>query len=100
MYFFAAPAMWLTDAAFGLVTLRLGVVARWGAFALAIGSVLAILGMDHLGLTSATNPTIFRTFALAGIALNGLGWILLGLDVATRRRALPEAEPRGAPPRG
>jgi hypothetical protein len=86
--------MWLADAAFGLVSLRLGVVSRLGALALAVGSVLAIMGMDRFGLTSADNPTILGTLALAGIALNGIGWILLGLDVATRRRA-PEAEPRG-----
>jgi hypothetical protein len=93
-------SMWLAHAAFGLVSFRLGVVSRLGALALAVGSVLAIMGIDRLGLTSADAPTIFGTLALAGIALNGIGWILLGLDVATRRRALPEAEPRGAPPRG
>lgn len=95
VYFYVGLAMWLTDAAFGFVTLRLGVVARWGAIALAIGSLLAIMGMDRLELTSATNPTIFGTFALAGVALNGLGWILLGFDVATRRlspKVAPSAE--------
>lgn len=86
VYFFAGLAMWLTDAAFGLVTLRLGVITRWGALALAVGSGLAILGMDRLELTSRDNPTIFGSLGLAGVALNGLGWILLGLDVATRWR--------------
>ncbi len=84
--FYAGIAMWLTDAAFGLVTLRLGVVTRWGALALAVGSVLAILGIDRLGLTSESNPTIFGSLALTGIALNGIAWILLGLDIASRRR--------------
>jgi len=55
--------------------------------------------MDRLELTSATNPTIFGTFALAGVALNGLGWILLGLDVATRRRATT-GQPQEARPEG
>ena len=90
--FYASIAMWLADAAFGLVTLRLGVVTRWGALALAVGSVLAILGIDRLGLTSEANPTIFGSLALMGIALNGIAWILLGIDIATRRRtaaALP-----------
>jgi hypothetical protein len=87
--FFAGAAMWLTDAAFGLVTLRLGVVARWAALALAIGSVLAFTGMDRLELTSPSNPTIFQPLSLVGIALNGIGWILLGLDLAIRRRVLP-----------
>jgi hypothetical protein len=99
MYFFAGAAMWLTDAAFGLVTLRLSVLARWGALALAIGSVLAFTGMDQLGLTSGDNPTIFGPLSLVGIVLNGLGWILLGLDVATRRRAV-EAQPDEVRPEG
>lgn len=93
VYFFAGAAMWLSDAAFGIVTLRLGVVARWGALALAIGSLLAFTGMDRLEL----NPTIFGPIALAGLALNGIGWILLGLDVATRRRAW-EAQPQEVRP--
>lgn len=99
VYFLASLSMWLADAWFGFATMRLGVMARWGALALAIGSVLAIVGMDRLGLTSGENPTIFGTLALAGIALNGIGWILLGIDVATRRRAAA-AQPREARPEG
>jgi hypothetical protein len=41
--------------------------------------------MDRLGLTSQTNPTIFQPIALTGIALNGLAWILLGLEIAVPR---------------
>lgn len=85
-FFYAAVALWLADAAFGLVLLRQDAVTRFGALALAIGSVLAFTGIDRLGLTSASNPTIFGPLALIGIALNGLGWILLGFDVATRAR--------------
>lgn len=82
----AAIALWLTDAWFGAVALRLGVVTRVGALALAIGSALTITGIAQFGLTSGEHPTIFDSLALIGIALNGLGWIALGLDVATRRR--------------
>lgn len=84
--FYAGLAMWLADAAFGFVSLRLRLVTRWGALALAAGSPLAILGMSHLELTSPTNPTVFGPLSHLGIALNGLGWILLGLDVALRAR--------------
>lgn len=94
VFFGAAVALWLTDAWFGFVTLRLGSVTRWGAFALAIGSILALTGVDRLELTSSANPTIFGPLSLAGIALNGIGWILLGLDVATRGRAT--MQPQGA----
>jgi hypothetical protein len=34
----------------------------------------------------AGKPTIFGPLSLLGIALNGLGWDLLGLDVALRGR--------------
>jgi hypothetical protein len=85
VYFLATLSMWLADAWFGLATLRLGVLARWGALALGIGSLLAIIGIDRLGMNSGEHPTIFGTLPLVGIALNGIGWILLGIDVATRR---------------
>ena len=75
-------AMWLADAAVGFAALRIGVVTRLGAAALAIGSLLAILGMDRLGLSSASDITIFGRLGLTGVALNGVAWILLGLDVA------------------
>jgi hypothetical protein len=80
--FYAGLAMWLTDSAFGFISLRRGAVLRLGALALAVGSLLAILGMSHLELTSPTNPTVFGPLALAGIAINGIGWILLGAWVA------------------
>ena len=81
--FFAGLAMWLADSAFGFVSLRGGGLGRWGSLALAVGSLLAILGMSHLELTSPTNPTIFGTLALIGVAMNGIGWILLGAAIVT-----------------
>jgi len=94
--FYAALAMWLADAAFGAAALRSDVPSRWGPLALAIGSVLAIAGMDRLGLTSPSNPTMFGPVALTGVALNGLGWILLGLDLASGGRlVVPNARHRG-----
>lgn len=97
VWFYAGVAMWLTDALFAVVTLRLGVVARWGALALAIGSPLALLGIDRFGLVSQQDPTIFGPLSQGGIVLNGIGWILLGVDIATRRRA-PAGQPREARP--
>ena len=83
--FWAGLAFWLADAWFGIVALRLGVLWRWAALALVVGSLLAIPGMDRLGLTSAANPTIFRPIALTGVALNGIAWVLLGLEIAVPR---------------
>ena len=88
VFFWAGAAMWFTDAAFGLVTLRIGAVARWGPLALAIGSVLAITGMDRLELTTRDSPTLFLPISLIGIALNGAGWILLGLEFVTQGRRI------------
>ena len=57
--FWAGLAFWLADAWFGIVALRLGVAWRPAALILAVGSLLAITGMDRLELTSQANPTIF-----------------------------------------
>ena len=85
--FFAGVALWLTDAALGLVLLRLRGIARVGALALALGSPFALLGIDRFELVR--NPAfgeLVQTISLAGVALNGLGWILLGLTLALARR--------------
>jgi hypothetical protein len=90
--FSAGLAMWLSDAAFGLVTWRLRSATPWGAAALAAGSVLALLGMDRFELVRGDLASLFVPLALIGIALNGTGWILLGIDTALgRRRAGPSA---------
>lgn len=89
--FWAGVAMWWADAAFAVVALRFGGIARLGAAALAAGSVLAFLGMDRLELVAGPYRDLIIPLALAGITLNGVGWILLGFDVATRRRPVPAA---------
>jgi hypothetical protein len=75
-----------------VVALRLGVVSRWAALALAVGSLLALGGMGGLGLTAGPFGAIVERLALVGIALNGLGWIALGIEVAVRRH--PRSEVR------
>lgn len=90
IYFYAGVAMWLTDAIFALVSLRLGAVSRTAALVLAVG---AIVGGSGIGGLAGTFPwlsglvTLFAPFQLWGVALVGAGWVLLGIDVATRRRA-------------
>lgn len=81
----SAVALWLGSAAFGVLTAMLGVVSRIGGWAVAIGSLLTLTGIDRLGLTSQASPTIFNTFSQIGIVTMALGWILLGLDLAMRR---------------
>jgi len=86
VFFWASIAAWLGFAWFGAVAFRLHQVTRIGAAALTVGSLLAILGIDRLGLVSVTEPDLFNVVALSGVFLHGLAWVLLGLDVAFRRR--------------
>ncbi len=84
--------MWLADGWFGVVTFKLGVVTRWGALALILGS-FAVIGIDRVGLVTSLEPSLFSVLALGGVALNGIGWVLLGFDVATRRRRVEIQQP-------
>lgn len=96
--FWAGLAFWIADAWFGLVALRIGALWRGAAIMLTLGSLLAITGMDRLELTSSANPTIFGPIALAGVALNGLAWVLLGVDCAlVGRRGTGDPAPRPVP---
>lgn len=82
----AATALWLADAWFGIVVVRLGVASRAAGATLAIGSTLAWSGMDQLGLASGDLGWIFGPLSQVGIALNGVAWIALGLELTLRRR--------------
>lgn len=84
-----AFAMWLSDAFLGVALLRTGVLSQWGAAALAIGSPLAVVGMGRFELTSPAHPTIFGPIALLGVALNGIGWVLLGVDLIRSKTTEP-----------
>ena len=92
LFTWAATAMWLANAWFALVAARLRAVTLIGAIALFCGSLLAWTGLDALGLTRSL---FWEIVPQIGILLSGLGWVLLGLDVALRRRPVQPAE--GAP---
>lgn len=83
--FISGLALWSADALFGAITAVLGRVSRWGAAAVAIGSLLTLTGIDRLGLVSSTSPTIFNTLSVVGIVVVGVGWILMGRALATHR---------------
>ena len=93
VYFWAGVAMWLADSGLGFALVRGPGFRALGPLALGIGSLLAILGMDRLGLTSAASRTVFGQLALIGVFLNGVGWILLGLELAIPERFRPIASP-------
>jgi hypothetical protein len=84
--FLAGLAMWITDAAFGLLVARRGGILRLAGLTLTFGSVLTLLGIDRLGLTNGDLSAFFVPLALAGQGIGGIAWVLLGIDVATRRR--------------
>lgn len=84
LIFYVSGAMWLSDLWFGLVTFRLGVPSRASSIALIVGSVAAFLGMSVFGLAPA--GSLMEKIILSGIALHGVAWILLGLEVALGRR--------------
>ena len=98
VFLWAGVAMWWADAAFGFVALRLRGAARWAGLALGFGSLLAFTGMGHLGLVSGEYAWFYGPAAQVGMAMNGFGWILLGVVVATGRR--PIATAAAAPPNG
>ena len=83
--FWSGVALWLASAAFGAVAGSIGAVSRIGAWAVAAGSLLALTGIDRLGLVSESAPTIFNTLSQVGLVAMAAGWIVLGLDVALRR---------------
>jgi hypothetical protein len=96
--FYAGLAAWIADAWFGLVALRIGVLWRPATVALVVGSVLAITGIDRLGLTSSADPTVFGPVSLLGIALNATAWVALGtqLVLAGRRPGRLSQAPEAA----
>lgn len=94
LYALAANVMWASTALFGIVALRLGVVSKRGPIVLTIGSLLAATGVS--GNLSHELADALTPFTLAGVVMVGVAWILLGIEVATRRRAAPtEPQPAG-----
>ena len=87
LFTWAATAMWLANAWFAVVAVRLRVVTLIGAVALLCGS-FAWTGLDALGLTRSG---FWQIVPQIGILLSGLGWVVLGLDVALRRRPVQPA---------
>ena len=84
IYFWAGLAWWLADALFGFVALRLG---RWAGLAHWPGRRLA--PRDHWHGSPRADvvgkPHDLRSRPVDGIALNGVGWIVLGLWLVGRR---------------
>ena len=86
---FANIALWVTPVVWAVGLLHTGAawqgmspnlrlvtkVALW----ILIGSIVAWLGDDRLGLVDSLWGELWQMIALAGVAMNGIGWLLLGV---------------------
>jgi len=96
VFLYAAIALWLSDAAFGLVALRIGVAWRSAALALLVGSLGAFSGIGGLPFIAGPFAAIVLPFSQIGIALNGLAWIAFGVSLFRPQR-IPIGPAPGSP---
>jgi hypothetical protein len=92
---FANIALWVTPAVWAIGLLHTGAawqgMSRYQAFATKfgvvslLGSVLAWIGDDRLGMIDSMWADLWGNVALAGVLLNGLGWLTLGAVLVVGR---------------
>jgi hypothetical protein len=85
---FANIALWVSPAIWAIGALHIGAVwqgmSRTPALAtkaglwILIGSIVAWMGDDRLGLIDSLWGEMWRAIAVTGVALNGIGWLILG----------------------
>jgi len=79
---FVTPAIWAlgllhTGAAWQGMSRNRGLATKLGATIL-IGSIVGWFGDDRLGMVDSLWGPMWQTIALAGVAMNGIGWLTLG----------------------
>jgi hypothetical protein len=89
--FLPGVVLWGAAAIYGAGSLAIGAFSRWGPILLVIGSLVGMTGLDRLGLTHGQFGAFFDAAAQVGLGLVGIGWIVLGAELALR------ASRRGAP---
>lgn len=62
---------------------------------LVIAATISWGGLDRLGLVVEDFAWFFGKLSLAGIAVHGLAWILLGISVARRPRTVVDQRVAG-----
>jgi hypothetical protein len=86
---FANIALWVTPAIWALGLLHTGaawqgmsrnraLATKLGATIL-IGSIVGWFGDDRLGMVDSLWGEMWQAIALAGVAMNGIGWLILGV---------------------
>jgi len=98
---FANIALWVTPTIWAIGMLHTGAawqdVSRSRArltklgIAILLGSIVAWLGDDRLGLVDSLWGQMWQTIALAGVAMNGIGWLILGTVLVVADRGAPSA---------
>jgi hypothetical protein len=73
-------SLWAAAAVYGAASLAIGAFRRFGPALLLIGSVLAVTGIDRFGLAGA--DSIFGPLSQVGGVMHGLGWIVMGVELA------------------
>jgi hypothetical protein len=85
---FSGIALWVSPVAWSLGQLHTG--AAWQGMSRAratatkaglwilLGSVVAWLGDDRLGIVNSLWGDMWQAIALTGLAMNGVGWLILG----------------------
>ena len=98
---FANIALWVTPAVWALGLLHTGaawqgmsrnraLATKFGATIL-IGSIVGWFGDDRLGMVDSLWGGLWQAVALTGVAMNGVGWLILGSVLV-----LPGRRPRAA----
>lgn len=94
---FANITLWVSPAVWALAALHAGALwqgmsrrqataAKVGLWIL-IGSTVAWLGDDRLGMVDSLWGEMWQTVALIGVAMNGIGWLILGAVLVAGGRA-------------
>jgi hypothetical protein len=88
-----SPAAWAigmlhTGSAWQGMPRRLELVTKVAIWVL-VGSIVGWMGDDRLGLVESLWGEMWQVIALAGVAMNGLGWMLLGGVLLLGGRARP-----------
>ena len=101
MNMFANIALWVTPAVWAIGVLHTGaawqgmsrnqaIATKLGVISL-LGSIVAWFGDDRLGMVDSLWGEMWQVVALIGVAMNGIGWLILGAVLLIGRRGPKQA---------
>ncbi len=96
---FAGIALWVSPTIWAIGVLHTGAVwqgmtrsealATKAGTVILLGSVVGWLGDDRLGLVDSLWGAMWQTVALTGVAMNGIGWLILAIVLVFGRGVRP-----------